>query len=653
MSAEAASHHQESEDHHTRPHLHIVENNGEHGPEEGADIMIGFEPEVRRDHVAIQKFIKTRNELLAKGVSFADAILDAARSYDETLSIDAEHWRPKVVDGITDFNPGITSGNYNLKGGVTLLETAPSEALVSAVSKARNKATQTVRDHYEALRQAGHNTFVERNAEAEEIQVVNDKYKDPTSSAAHTVVETEDYIQANGETGQSKIEDRDIHVKDQLDYADAAIEASYKVRQEALAAGKTIDQAYDLGAAEYNRVMDAAGNKTTAAGRREAAAIIAFNEARDKFVSHDLRNKKYDHAKALHGAVTNYVETLEHVEHLGHENPDSIFADGHHEVHDGDEHQAHEEHAAESPTKEKGRIKSLGKSVFTAMKAFGPSKEGRAESQQNKADIRTEKATIKKIKSEIKALLSEEFPDEEAIQSKRDLLTERFKALQELRAKKTFRQSNRSALLRYPLYKANDAFGNLIADAGRTVGKTGLNNQFIDWRPILKQEAEQHERAKTERKAKEDELVSGIVEPVLRNWNYRGTPQDAYVMPTDWPGNEYETPGHENIMMLTRAQLQNEFGFSIPDNQAEPTLDYLNNKMMEITRGAILEELGEEKLEEFDKLPKAPEDQDDFIDWINSNIPTLRETVEREFDQVLSSEEFAAFREFLDKRVTL
>lgn len=321
-------------------------------------------------------------------------------------------------------------------------------------------------------------------------------------------------------------------------------------------------------------------------------------------------------------------------------------------------------------------------------------------------------AEIKALQAELRNILGEETPDQTEVDARRaeikalketwspheedreikidairaeirkmtgvvDLNQEEIERLEQaiysIKKAQTPLQATRTALLRRPLYELNDAGGELLKDGkwlitNRLLGRAGLNNQFIDWQTILKPEAEKNRAQKTERKTERADkrrtrktnrvenrkaVVDELIEPVMRNWNYRATPQDEQFMPADWPGNEYGTPGYQNIMLLTPTQLRNEFGLALSDKQVQPVLDYLNERIMDKTRDAILKRLGKEKLEEFDKLPKAPSDQDAFLDWVDTTMPDLRKIMERESKTIVEGEEFAAFREFLDKRVTL
>jgi hypothetical protein len=218
-------------------------------------------------------------------------------------------------------------------------------------------------------------------------------------------------------------------------------------------------------------------------------------------------------------------------------------------------------------------------------------------------------------------------------------------------------KDKRSALIREPLYRVNDTVGNFIDDSkwlvgNRLLGRAGLNNQFIDWQHALDSQPEPgqtpHEKAKTERKEKANTYIDSILEPVMRNWNYRATPQDKYVMPVNWPRSEREHPHEAMINGDTLVEL----GIRAPKNQVEPLVDYLNDALREPVDRALSRALSKSQAEELSKVQKTAT-ADEMKVWVKANIPDFAEIVENQIRTVLHSRKFLAFRNFLNTRVTL
>lgn len=266
-----------------------------HSPEISEEDLAGLSRETLRDHVAIKDFIETRDSLLAGGYSLQEACRKAAVSYDRIVNSDLNGWGPDLE---IDTSPGHTAGVYE-EIHITLPEV--SENFKTIIRDARVKE---LADNEEAFQHGGTDKK-RREAIASTIKkygTLGEPLDEEPSLFTHDTPHSP--LAPEGLDGRQ--------VKEQLDFVSPAIEASSKTRNDALADGKSLDEAYDLGADEYKRVMkELSGVEISPEGYREAAAIGAFNKERDIPVRKGMRQGDYARGIALHLATSKYKEVIE------------------------------------------------------------------------------------------------------------------------------------------------------------------------------------------------------------------------------------------------------------------------------------------------------------------------------------------------------
>lgn len=147
---------------------------------------------------------------------------------------------PGATAGLYDLELKITGGVENTKVTLPKLE-LPSVERRKLLEVGKQEAIAKVRKWYEG--QEGTDKQAQRDAE---LAAIEKQYSVHQSEGPY-----DDFTYTDHEGNK---QDGTIQIKDQLDAMTPAIEASYKVREEALAAGKSINEAYDLGAEEYKRL---------------------------------------------------------------------------------------------------------------------------------------------------------------------------------------------------------------------------------------------------------------------------------------------------------------------------------------------------------------------------------------------------------------
>jgi hypothetical protein len=294
-----------------RRHLSLVEDTPE--VEQKKDLLEGSGRETLRDRDAIQTFINTRDKLMNAGVQVGEASYQASLLYDSVLETTLVHWGPEPE---TDSNLGQTTGLYDM--AITVPKVEFSEPFKDLLEISKISEIKKAEEHY-----MDNGTAEGRQKKLDQIE---NKYKIKVQGG-RTFNDRElyaTYIQPEGSTEDvqklrwSTIENRGAAVKSQMDESAEAIEASNTVRQDALTNGKTLDEAFDLGAVEYQRVMRQSVVGISEEGHREVSAIDAFNKERDEQQLKMTSMGIYARGRALHLAVSAYKETLHHLEHATH-----------------------------------------------------------------------------------------------------------------------------------------------------------------------------------------------------------------------------------------------------------------------------------------------------------------------------------------------
>lgn len=588
-------------------HLHAVEPLAD-DPEAESEPRLELTREQRRDHDAIQTFIRIRDTLWAngRGLNLEDAIYKASLEYDSILSKPLTNWGPeptgpKPLEKPKDPNPASSAGFLPFSAVLPELKPEFPKKYEKVLMADRDRQIEEVRRMY-AGEDGDKVAMAEKNEKLKKIRQQFKSVADNKSQGPVEITDEDTYVDKDGKTQKRVIKGSALKLKEQLDFYTPAIDASYKARIAALEAGKSIVEADQLGADEYERVLAEISKKEEPVKRkkyptlspddlRESLAIKDFNDERDMMIPVSRQHGEYERGWALHRAVSKYKERL-HL--MGHG----------HEGHGEDHHTQPTPPPLDTPT---------------------PDEQNGGETKEKGARAKKARAFAKNAFTVMKAFVSD--------------------------------KSKRSALIREPLYRINDTVGNFIDDSkwlvgNRLLGRAGLNNQFVDWQHVLDSQPEPgeapHEKVKTERKEKANTYIDSILEPVMRNWNYRATPQDKYVMPANWPRSEREHP-HEAVI---NSDTLVELGIRVPKNQVEPLVDYLNDALSEPVDRALSRTLNKTQAEELARLQKTAT-ADEMKAWVETNIPNFAEIIEDQINTVLRSRKYLAFRNFLNTRVTL
>lgn len=526
-------------------------------------------------------------------------------------------------------NPGATAGLYDLEestkitGGVSVQDTkvtlpaveAPTAERLQAIADGKQAAIAEVRKWY-----AGQDA----DKEAErgiELAAIEKKYKEPTALKAREIKDQELYASYETlDTGEDKrtlhwstIENRGKKIKEQIDAATPAIQASIRVREAALAAGKSIDEAYDLGAAEYTRVLIHNGTPPK--------------------------------------ATEPPVRPVVHQPEAPPTSPNSS----------GDSTTRGE--AGPEPTRrvEKERLhkklRRFGKNVLTAMRAFRP---GRSNQTEHGTEQTATASNVMPLTSRRLSQLYQEHgftlnPDDtepildylnqRLVNVTRDTIVDEFgvERLEEFdklpktskgeKALQKWIEDNMPTLpgiidRKFKEIMDGEDFAKLRGVFDGSVDAEIVNDKPVDVSDSPGEEAEAP--------------VPKVTEPILIEQGE-----------VPWPATiEDGTPPEESILEFTRDELVNELGFDGPVDQIQPILGYLNDKVGLLTRYRILTELGRKKLMEFERLPKSTKDEDAFYDWIEDNMHTSPDFIYDIAKDVLRGEDFAKFIESLETRST-
>lgn len=328
--------------------------------------------EDKRDHDAIQAFIDMRDKLWAKGRGFSldESVYKASLVYDSIVGTPLTHWGPEPLlpepeEQPKDPNPANTSGNLVMGSMLPEVETdiTKNGKYTKIFDEAKEQAIEDVRERY-----VGEGR--DRDAMAKkkkEIQLIKLSFEGHKIQTSLDVMDDEEYKDSEGKIQKKNTKNHALRLKEQLDYYNPAIEASYGKRMAALKAGKSLTEADKEGAVEYERVMTKLGivegtiklpePKLSHEDLVESLAIKDFNSERDMYIPPSRQHGIYERGLALHRATSKYKERK----------------------HISGEHGEHGEHGEPSPTspstqeKEQKfkKIRSFAKNVFSAMKSFG------------------------------------------------------------------------------------------------------------------------------------------------------------------------------------------------------------------------------------------------------------------------------------------
>ncbi|CAN5400970.1 hypothetical protein BH10PAT4_BH10PAT4_4230 [soil metagenome] len=331
-------------------HLHIVDDIEENNEiPESAEVEVprlALTQEQRRDKTAIQVFIELRDKLWASGKPLPECIRQAALAYDEVLSRDLENFGPNPTGPKVEED--FKAANQDIKTAIdaglvdssdiqfTLPNVKPSDEFITRIKAAKDAEIAKVREWY-AGKGTHQDTIDARNAELETIE---EKYQLPAEQKAHKVNDNQLYktyevlgydksYDPPAKRHWGKVENRGLKTLDQISALAPAVAASYEARMAATNEGKSLDEAYDIGAKRYKDVL---AEMKIAEGivRRpypvlstedlhESLAIKDFNDERDMGIPKSRQHGSFERGWALHRAVGKYKERKHLLEHAAHE----------------------------------------------------------------------------------------------------------------------------------------------------------------------------------------------------------------------------------------------------------------------------------------------------------------------------------------------